>query len=285
MGQPVYAVRNGHNPDLPGVTWTQADLMLPGAGEALVRDLAPDVVIYAAGLTNVDGCEQDEARAHRLHCLAAKECLSAAAAIGGRAVHISTDHLWRGDTSMVSETTPPEPLNAYARTKRAGELAVIESVPDALIIRTNFFGWGLPWRQSLSDWLLNEFAAGRIVNAFVDTYFTPIEMTLLSKIITTLAEQDATGIFHVAGSSRLSKHDFAVQLAKAFGYSQELIKPVSLVEHQLIAPRPRDMSLATEKLTTFLGAVPPDIDTCIQTLADAAPARITTDNGEKYGID
>ena len=69
-------------------------------------------------------------------------------------VHISTDHLSNGNLSMTGEYDIPNPLNNYALTKYKAEKIVLSINPQALVIRTNFFGWGPPWRKSFSDTII-----------------------------------------------------------------------------------------------------------------------------------
>lgn len=258
-GKDVIATAHGHHVALPGVQARQVDLTGSFDAARLVGEAGAEVVVYAAGLTNVDQCESNEDLALRLHAGAAAEIAAATASARARYVYISTDHLWDGTRSMMTEADAIAPVNAYGRTKAAGELATLAANPDALVLRTNFFGHGRPWRQSLSDWMLQTLRAGDRLNAFCDAYFTPIAMPLLSRSIAEALEGGLVGVYHCCGSQRISKHDFAVALARRFALPEELITAGHLRDASLSAPRPADMSLSTERIAQALGRRQPDL--------------------------
>jgi dTDP-4-dehydrorhamnose reductase len=153
---------------------------------------------------------------------------------------------------MVTEETAPCPVNVYGRTKAEAERAVQEAHPGALIIRTNFYGWGSPLKASLSDWLLAGLARGLRRPTFADVWFTPILINDLLEVVLALADRGARGIYHVAGADRVTKHAFAVALAETFGYPNRLLVPVQLADRPRAARRPRDLSLSVDKTTAAL---------------------------------
>lgn len=271
-GTPVEAVFSRHPPDgdAPGVTGVRADVARPGAARDLLDRSPAGVVVYAAGLTDVDGCERDEALALRLHAEVPAEFARLCRRSGRRFVAISTDHLWDGRTAFVEEDEPVRPLNAYARTKAAGEAAVRAEMPDALILRTNFFGRGPAWRRSLSDWMLGELRAGRPLRAFADAHFTPIGLPLLCGTIRDAVATGLVGTFHAAGADRVSKLAFALRLARLAGLPEDLVREGSVADARLAAPRPRDMSLSTAKLARALGRPAPSLDDSLDAVLSAA---------------
>ena len=65
-------------------------------------------------------------------------------------MHISTDAVFDGVRGDYSEEDVPNPFSTYARTKLAGEIAVMAENPDALVARVNFYGWSL---RETAAWL------------------------------------------------------------------------------------------------------------------------------------
>src|SRR5205823_2508498 len=124
------------------------------------QELAPDVVVHAAGLTNVDRCEQYPVLSRRANAEIARNVAIAVAHSRAKLVHISSDHLFSGERSFYREDDPTQPLNEYGRSKVAAEEWVLQACPSALVIRTNFFGWGHCLRQSFSDWIIINLRAG-----------------------------------------------------------------------------------------------------------------------------
>ncbi len=213
----------------------------------------PDLVIHTAGMTNVDACEKDREQAMYVNGALAGHVASAAAACGCRLVHISTDHLFSGDTPSVDENEVPAPVNAYGVSKLHGEQSVLEAKSDALVIRTNFYGWGHRHRRSFSDWIITSLRQGREITVFDDVYYTPILIDDLVSTVHQLVDLNASGIFNVVSDERVSKYDFALALAKEFGLDSNLVVRGSLSDVELQAVRPKDMSLSNRKVVELLG--------------------------------
>lgn len=217
-------------------------------------ELRPDLIVHAAGLSNVDECERSPQAAHAVNAGLAETVAAAAAARGAKLVHISTDHLFAGDRPLRTESDAPAPLNAYARSKLAGELLVAERCPQALIVRTNFFGWGHALRKSLSDWVIEGLRAGQRLRMFSDVHFTPILATRLAQAAHALLDAGAKGLVHVCGDERVSKHEFALRLAAAFDLPAAGIENARSGDAGLAAPRPADLSLSNARARGILGA-------------------------------
>ncbi len=259
-----------HPVALDGVMATKVDLTSGETAEMALRQVRPDVLIHTTGLTSVEACETDPALAYGLNVEAALLIARHAKASGAKLVHISTDHLFDGDSPRKSEEDTPCPLNAYASTKLEAEEAVLEACPDALIIRTNFFGWGTKIRTSFSDWIIKALDRGSDLTMFNDVYFTPVLINDLVELVLALVERGGAGVFHVAGRDRLTKYDFAIKLAEIFEYPKDKISAISVEDFTFNAPRPKDMSLACEKAEEFLGTQMPSVEEGLKRLRDLA---------------
>ena len=242
-----------HSVDLPGTTSRPVELDDPARCGAALDDVSPDLVVHTAGLANVDGCEQHPSRAHHDNAELARNVALACSACGISLIHISTDQLFAGDRSFYPEAEAPRPLNEYARSKLVAEQWVREACPGALIIRTNFFGWGHAARQSLSDWIIYNLRAGNPLTLFDDVKFTPILADSLALAAHELVERSASGIFNVVGDERMSKYEFGELLAQRFQLARSLIRRGQVGSAKLLAPRQRDMSLSNSKARETLG--------------------------------
>jgi dTDP-4-dehydrorhamnose reductase len=256
----VHGCFNRHVFTAKGIEAVQCDLTREGAIDALLESARPDVIINAAGQTSVDQCEADPDLARRLNIGVAVSAAGAASKLGAKLVHISTDHLFDGTAANRRETDAVSPLNVYARTKREAEDRVLDTRPGALVVRTNFFGWGTPHRESFSDWVLHGLQQSRQIPMFNDVFFTPILVNDLIDRVVGLLDAGASGIVHVGGADRLSKYDFGRRLAAAFGYADEHIVPIPVGQLTLKAERPRDMSLNSHKAEGLLDSPTPTLD-------------------------
>jgi dTDP-4-dehydrorhamnose reductase len=248
----------------------QRDLSNVAVVEEIFRSKRPQVVLHTAGLTNVDACEANPAEADRLHVQVTMHVARAAQRAGATLVHISTDHLSDGTKGFVTEESVPAPLNEYARTKWQAEQVAVRECPGALIIRTNFFGWGTPVKKSFSDWILDGLRSGRTLTLFQDVYISPILINDLVDVIEELVQRKESGTFNVASRDRVSKFEFGSRLDKFFGRSHgAALEPVSVGMVSLLARRPLDMSLDTNKVAKALGGkAMPSVDESLQKLKD-----------------
>lgn len=218
----------------------------------MLDDLQPEFVVHTAGLTSVEKCESQPERAKYMNVQLAKNVAEACTKTQVPLVHISTDHLFRGNQSLIDEEEELSPINVYAKTKAEAEYQVLGSCLNALLVRTNFYGWGTSYRKSFSDLVLNTLRANKEVTLFKDVYYTPILIEELAMVIHELVAIKAKGIFNVVGDDRVSKYEFGMKLAEVFSIDASLIKAGSIVENQSLVSRPHDMSLSNKKVSSFL---------------------------------
>jgi dTDP-4-dehydrorhamnose reductase len=219
---------------------------------ALLDAFSPDLVVHTAGLTSVEACEADPAAAERANVRLPARVAARCAERRIKLVHISTDHLFVA-APMATEDTVPEPVNEYARTKIGGEEAVLSAASDALVARTNFYGWGPSYRRSFSDRILDDLRAGAAPTLFEDVFFTPILMDVLVRAVEDLVGKGAEGIYNIVADERLSKYEFGRRLAAQFGLDPTPIRAGRLADATALAARPREMSLSNAKAVAALG--------------------------------
>jgi dTDP-4-dehydrorhamnose reductase len=221
--------------------------------ETVFDQWAVDVVINAAAMTDIEACELNPEKAHYVNVVLATNLARAATRKGVKFVHISSDHLYDGADAMRSEDAPVLPVNRYARTKADAEISVLNCCAKALIIRTNFYGWGTSYRHSFSDIILRSLRSGQEVSLFKDVYYTPIFVDTLIDTVDELLLRDCSGIFNVVGDQRLSKYDFGIELATRFGLNKQLVLKCSLSDRHDLVARPLDLSLSNRKICNILG--------------------------------
>ncbi len=235
---------------------------------AAIRKADAAIVVNCAAMSSVDACQTAPEAARYTNVEIARHVALACELEGAKLVHISTDHIFSGTDSMMDEQVAIGPINIYALTKAAGEIAVLNACPSAIILRTNFFGWGLSYRKSFSDTIIETLRSGREIHLFRDAYFTPILMESLIQSAHELIEAGAEGIFHVVGDERLSKYEFGLRIAKVFGLDSGLVKSSLLEERRDLAPRPLDLSLDNRKMRAVIGHPIGNVDSqLIQLLA------------------
>lgn len=215
--------------------------------------MQPQIVIHTAGLASVEKCEFEPDLAQRVNVQLATNVAQACARCRLPLVHISTDHLFDGEGSLVNEDCPVAPVNVYGQTKAEAESRVLEAHPQALVIRTNFYGWGTSYRHSFSDVIIEALRSGKELTLFQDVFYTPILAETAARAVHDLVDLKATGIFHVVGDERISKYEFGRKLAQEFKLDASLVKSGYFAGQTSLVRRPHDMSLSNQKTCKLLG--------------------------------
>jgi dTDP-4-dehydrorhamnose reductase len=122
----------------------ELDITDEAAVAEVVHGAAPSLVLNAAAWTDVDGCEADPQRAHLVNAIGPWWLARACSRVGATLVHVSTDYVFDGSTPIGpggqprgwTEFDPVAPINAYGRSKAAGEQLVREALPAHHIVRT-----------------------------------------------------------------------------------------------------------------------------------------------------
>ena len=218
-----------------------------------LESIAPDFVIHTAGLTNVEKCEDNPELAFQINVRLSSLIAKVTKELDIPLVHISTDHLFSGISFLVQEDEPINAINEYGRTKALAESTVFEVNPNALIIRTNFYGWGTSYRKSFSDQIIQSLRNHQTLHLFDDVHYTPIFAENLIQTVHDLLDKKAKGIFHVVSDDRISKYDFGVLIAEQFGLDKSLILKSTLQSQGKLVKRPLDMSLSNQKVRELLG--------------------------------
>ena len=233
------------------------DLAAPQALADRIRDLKPDVIVHSAALASHVHCEEDPDQAALINTTATGVLAQAAQDAGSRFVYISTDAVFDGERGHYSEEDEPSPTSVYGSTKLRGE-QIAQEATNALVIRTNFFGWSPSGKRSILEFFVNELSAGNQVKGFTDFTTTSAYAPILAETIESLVAKDASGIFHVTSPDALTKYDFGVAVADEFGLDSGLITPTQADVHP---PRKGDISLDVSKVTETLGRpLPTQID-------------------------
>lgn len=238
----------------------QADLSHPGAALQVFAAHRPRWAVHCAAAVDVDACESDPETAFRLNRDMAGQVAMAARAVGARLVHISTDAVFDGERGGYAEEDEPRPVSVYGSSKLDGERIVLSECPEALVVRTNIFGWNARPKLSLSEWFLERLRRGERCTGFTDVSFSPIAVGDLSLCLLRLLPMPVFGRLHLAGGETISKYEFGLRIARAFHLSPEPIVPGSVDSMRPGARRARRLGLEVHKAEALLGAPMPALD-------------------------
>lgn len=207
-----------------------------------------DVVVNLIAATNVDQCEIDPNFAYSGNVQPVEIVVEGiiSSQMSPHLIQISTDHVYGGIGPHAEDNVLL--LNNYAKSKYQGEL-VAQSV-NSTILRTNFLGRSRnPSRVSLTDWMIGSLAAGKSIKAFSDVLITPLHINTLCEVISLSIARRHIGIFNVGCFDGHSKAFLATELAKNLDFDLNLIELGSASNLNLIARRPSDMRMISDKFS------------------------------------
>lgn len=125
LGRAMVTTLQAHH-EVIGLGHQELELASATAAD-IITALRPAAIIHAAAMTNVDGCARDPLTAYRINALGTRWVAQAAHRLNARLVVISTNEVFDGTAQLpYLEYDIPNPINPYAQSKYAGELAARE---------------------------------------------------------------------------------------------------------------------------------------------------------------
>lgn len=245
-----------------GLDLPELDITNAGALLAICRRAKPDVIINAAAYTAVDQAESETELAIAVNVEGPRNVAEAARDVGARLIHISTDFVFDGEASVPYKAdAPTNPLSVYGRTKRDGELAVLEAAPDTTaVVRTAWLysKTGSNFVKTMLR-LMNERDELSVV---ADQRGTPTWANSLAAAVWAFARApELCGIFHWTDGGETSWYEFALAIqdeALSLGLLDKSIPihAITTAEYPTAAARPRYSMLDCSTTCEVLGLHP-----------------------------
>ncbi|MCS6554952.1 dTDP-4-dehydrorhamnose reductase [Curtobacterium flaccumfaciens] len=235
LGQDLQAALAGR--DVTALSRADLDITDPAAVDAAVA--GHDVVINSAAYTKVDDAEDHEDDAHAVNATGPKLLAEAAVRHGAKLVTVSTDYVFDGNgTAPYAEDAPTDPINAYGRTKAAGEAFVRAIAPDtSYVVRTAWiYGAHGP---NFAATMLRLAGSHDTVSVVTDQVGQPTWTGDLAARIVELVDGDApAGIYHGTNAGQGSWFDFTQAIYRELGLDPERVLPTDSAAFVRPAPRP-----------------------------------------------
>jgi len=244
---------------------TRADRM-----RSVLQEMRPAAVINTAAFHRVDDCEDDPESAFRVNSIAVRDLARLAGELGFVLVHYSTDYVFDGrKKAPYIESDPPNPLNAYAVSKLAGEFFVRALVERYFLIRTcGLFGEASSPGKGYNfvDRMIALAGAGKTLRVVDDQWVSPTSTAELAERTSALIRTDKYGLYHLTSEGQCTWFQFAQRTFSLLGRSPRL-EPVDSKTFAAKARRPlysvlenkrakeiglRDFSLWDEALRVYL---------------------------------
>ncbi len=250
---------NYNVPNNKGANYYKADVRRIDELEVIFSEAKPELVIHTAGIADVDYCEKNYDEAYYSNVRGTRNVIELCKEYGSRIVYISTNAVFDGRNAPYSEDDPLCPINNYGRIKLECEEAIKNSALKYLILRPILmYGWNNKnERLNPVTWLLNKLQNKEKVHIVSDVYENPLLNHKCAEAIWFLIKLNKEGFYHIAGKDVVNRYEFAKIIAEVFEpHNEGLIIPVSSDFFPNIAPRPKNTSYNSEKITRELNIKP-----------------------------
>ncbi len=226
----------------------------------MVGTLKPSVIINAAAFTDVDRAEVERETAYKVNATAVGYLAEAANIFGAKLVHISTDYVFNGQKGNYDESSLPDPISYYGKTKLAGENLAKAQLDDLTIVRTQvLYGFGVNIKRNFVLWVMDMLSKGEKFSVVKDQIGNPTLADELAFAVLKTVRRNARGVYHVSGFEAMSRLEFAVKIAQVFGYDPSVILPTTSDKINQKAKRPMNSSFICLKAQTELGVSAPPV--------------------------
>jgi dTDP-4-dehydrorhamnose reductase len=209
---------------------------------AMVAAEQPEAIVHCAAWTDVDGCELDPERAMRVNGLAPAHL---ARATDAPIVYLSTDYVFDGRaTTPYVESSAPNPISLYGRSKLAGERAL--NLERCAVVRASWVCGA--HGSNMVRTILRLLEGDKPLRFVTDQRARPTIVADLVPFLVRVVRERRTGIWHATNQGDVSAYEFAQAVAEAAGYPAARVEPIVTIEMPRAAPRPAYSVLGTERV-------------------------------------
>jgi dTDP-4-dehydrorhamnose reductase len=256
--------RRGH--DVLAPDEAELDVTRPEDVDRVLGEAAPQAVVQCAAYTAVDLAEEHEDEAMRVNGDGTAIVARACRRLGAQFVYPSTDYVFDGAaTEPYRPDTRPAPLNAYGRSKLAGEVAAREA-GQVFIVRTAWlYGAGGP---NFPSAILRKARAGEALRVVADQRGAPTWTVDLARVFLDLLERNAhPGIYHATNGGQTTWHGFAREALRLAGLPTH-VEAINTEDMPRPAARPRYSVLDCSATEAIVGPIRPWQDALQAALAE-----------------
>jgi dTDP-4-dehydrorhamnose reductase len=232
-----------------GLTRSRLDLLDFTAVRHAFAEQRPQLIIHCAAMSKTPDCQKQPELARRTNVEVTKLLAELAADIPF--VFFSTDLVFDGRSGGYDESSQTNPLSYYGETKVAAERIVLTN-PRHLLVRTSLnYGNSPTGDRAPNEQLRLAWQRGERPRLFTDEFRCPIPAVVTAQAVWELVQGNRTGLFHVAGSERLSRYEIGKLLAARWPQLNPQFDAASTREYPN-PPRPADTSMNCAKAQAVL---------------------------------
>ena len=210
----------------------------------VLESFKPDIIINCAAYTNVDGSEINKDSAHQVNVEGLQNLIQLSD-INTYLIQISSDYVFDGDSGPYSEDEHTFPVNYYGKTKLEAENILRGTRRKWAIFRPNvLYSSDLFSEGNFFAWVYRSLLKKDSISVVTDQISNPTFNLQIVKAIFQCIIMDFEGILHIGSDDYISRYEFALEIAKVFGFDSALIRKI-------------DTDSLTQKVKSFIAKRPP----------------------------
>jgi dTDP-4-dehydrorhamnose reductase len=246
LGSDLVARLRAAGTEVVALTRADLDLRDHDAVRAAVREHAPATVVNCAAWTAVDDAEHQEGAALALNGGAVRALAAACGSTGARLVQVSTDYVFDGTgTGPYAEDAPTAPVNAYGRSKLAGERAVLDSGAGYVVRTAWLYG---AYGPSFVRTMMRLAAERETVTVVDDQHGQPTWTgDLADRIIALVSSGAPAGVYHGTNMGDTTWYGLAREIFTLLGLDPGRVLPTTSDAFPRPAPRPANSVLGHDR--------------------------------------
>jgi len=260
----VYSCYNQTKPELGIIT--HLDLTKKDDIVNIMNKIKPNVVIHLGAMTDVELCETEKILAKKINTDATEILALESEKYKSFFVYMSTDYVFDGKIGMKKEEDEPNPINFYGKSKLDGEKVFKKISTPNIIIRTSTPFAIHSKKISFPFWIKNNLESKKEISVLIDQFTSPSYVPNISEMIIEIIEKKITGIIHLAGDTKISRYDFALDICKIINADKQYLKVTKMKQMPWKAQRPIDSSLDVSKAKEILDHKPEKIENSLKLL-------------------
>jgi len=227
-----------------------------------VDSFHPDLIMHCGALTHVDYCEANEEESYAKTVLSTINVTKLCNSCKARMIYVSSDYVFDGENGPYDENAKVNPISVYGSHKLEAEQAVLEQVPNSIVIRiTNVYG-DEERKKNFIIRIVDKILNGQPMELKlpVDQYATPVNAYDVARTLYLLARDKKAGIYNISSDDYLNRVELVEKIISHFPKNKISFESVTTEELKQAAPRPLKGGLINDK---FKGEYPEFVFTSV----------------------
>ncbi len=243
----------------------EMDILSTPSLENAFKISQPDIVVNLCTIyNNLEFCEKNKQLVMAINGDSLQNIVKLSNDYSSFLLSFSSDYVFDGISGDYKEDDLTSPINFYGVSKVKGEKNIQDTSNNYCIVRTGMVYGKNNVKQTLPDWILEKIENEQLLEMISDQFMTPTYLDNLCKMVEEIITKMYSGIIHLAGTTKMSRYDFAKKMLDLLGKPTDKLIPISCSHFDNNEIRPKNSTLNTDKAKSLLNEKPESFDSAIK---------------------